>query len=232
MSLVVDIIIVALLALGGYLGWKAGILKTLVRFVGLVAITILAFTFKSYLAKFLLGIIPFSDFGGIFEGIYSINIFLCNGIAFLVIFILLYCLLNIIISVTGFIDTLLKFTVIWILPSKILGSVVGVLEGWVFVLVALVGLSQFTFTTNMVYESNIAPVMMKYTPVVGKLARGTAESMNDVYKILKEAPKDTDRSNLDLRVLQEAISAGIITTGEATELIDTGKLPFENVLFG
>lgn len=234
MSLVVDIAIIALLALGAYKGWRAGVLKSLVKFVGLVAIVILSFTFKDYLANFLMDIVPFYNYGGLFDEIYSINIFVFNGLSFLVIFILLYCLLSIVISITGFIDTLLKFTVIWVIPSKVAGAIVGVLENWVFVLVILSVFAQLTFSAPAVYSSNLAPIIMEKTPIVGKLMKSTSESMKKIYTTLEEAKDDKEmtREALDIKVLQQAIGSGLITTEKATELMEIGKLPFENVLFG
>lgn len=232
LSLIVDIVIVFLLALGGYHGWKAGVLKALVKFVGLIAIAIVSFSLKGYLSNIMIKYLPFINLGGIFDGLYSINVFVYNAIAFMIIFVLLYCILNIILSITGFLNTLLKFTIIWILPSKILGAIVGVLEAWIFVLLALFVLSQIPYTTKLVYSSNIAPAMMKYTPLIGPFVERTTESMDQIYEMLKEGTKDKTMQELDLQILIRAIGSGIVTKDQLNELIDEEKLDFENVSFG
>lgn len=231
MSLAIDILIVAFLALGGWAGWKAGVLKTLVKLIGLVAIVILSYTLRGYVMDTILDYAPFFNYGGIFNEVYSINIFVYNAIVFLVIFILLYCILNIVIALTGFIDTLLKFTVIWIIPSKIGGAILGVLEAWIFIVLAASILGQITVTSTVVFESNIAPFMLNHTPVVSKLVGSTASSMKDVIDLVKEG--SDDRKGLDLSVLQKAINAGIITKEKAQEFIDTEKFTnMEGVMFG
>lgn len=231
MSIVLDIIIIGLLALGGIIGWKAGVLKSLVKLVGLISITILALTFKGSLASFLMDFLPFANLGGAFDGLLSINIFIYNAISFIIIFILLYCLLNIVLSITGFLDTLLKFTVVWILPSKILGAIVGVFEYWLFILVLVFTLAQFPISSDFVYTSNIAPVMMKYTPIIGPLVRTTANSMDQINELLKNNDGLTERE-LDLQILTRALSSGIISKDQLNRLIEEEKLDFKNVAFG
>lgn len=232
MSLVMDILIVAFLALGGYAGWKAGILKTLVKFVGIVAIIIMALSFKDTIVAVLFKYLPFFNYGGIFNDLFSINIFVYNAIAFLIIFILLYCLLSIVLSVTGFLNTLLNLTIVWILPSKILGAIVGVLSAWVYLLAAIYILGQLPPVAGIVYESNLAPVMMKYTPIVNKMASKTTDGMNDIIKMLKKVDKDTDRESLDLQILTKAMSAGLINQEQFESLILDEKLKMDNVMFG
>ena len=231
MSLVIDIIIVFLLALGGLLGWKAGVLKTLVKFVGLVAITIIAFSLKNVLSTFLMQTFPFFNYPG-FTDLLSINIFVYNAISFILIFVLLYCLLNIVLSITGFLNTLLKFTVIWILPSKILGAVFGVLEMYLFIFVALFVLAQIPFTSNIALAGNIPTVMMKHTPIVGPFVTRTASSMAHINEIMKEDNKDKTTQDLDLQILTRALGAGIISKDLLQELIEDEKLDFKNVSFG
>lgn len=231
MSIVIDILIVAFLALGGYAGWKAGILKTLVKFVGIVAIIILALSFKGTVVAILFKYLPFFNYGGSYASLYSINIFVYNAIAFLIIFVLLYCLLSIILSVTGFLNTLLNLTIVWILPSKILGAIVGVLSAWVYLVAAIYILGQLPLTAGIIYESNVAPKMVEYTPLINKMASKTTDGMQEIYKLLKDN-KDEDKDTLDLQILTKAMAAGIITQEQFESLILDEKIKLDNVMFG
>ena len=142
MSTVIDVLLVVFIALGTYAGFRKGLIKSLVSFIGLIAIIIISYSFRYTLAEFLIDKLPFFNFAG-FEGLTSLNILIYNVIAFIVIFVLLYCALNIVLAVTGFIDTLLKFTVIWVIPSKIGGAIIGFLESWAFVFLLLFVLASF-----------------------------------------------------------------------------------------
>ena len=163
MKILLDIIILLIIILGTLAGVKKGLLKTLVGVVGLVAIVIISYTLRLPLANFLIDTLPFFEFGGVIEGLTSLNVLIYNVIAFIVIFVLLYCVLNIVIALTGFIDTLLKFTVIWIIPSKIGGGILGFIESWVFVYLVLLYISISLFIISKDLDDSVTLyIFLKY----------------------------------------------------------------------
>ena len=234
MSTIVDIILVALIILGTYLGTRKGLIKTAVGFVGLVAITIISYTLKSSLANFLIDLLPFFSFGGALDGLTSINILVYNILSFVVIFVLLYCVLNIILALTGFVDTILKFTVIWIIPSKIGGAILGLLEAWVFVFLAVFVASQFNFTNTYIQDSKVSNFILNHTPVVGTYLGGAALAAEEIYKGIEEYSIDESKTkeDLNLYILQIQINYGLISKDKAQELLDIGKIGLGNVMFG
>lgn len=236
MKSIVDILIIVFLLLGTYAGWRKGLIKSLVNFVGLIAVVILSFYLKTYIANFLIDKLPFFNFAG-FDGLSSINILVYNIIAFIFVFVILYCILNIIISITGFIDMLLKFTVIWIIPSKILGAIVGFLESWIYIYLVLIVLSAFNVTSSSILESKTATFMLDKTPVVKNVFKGTYGSIKDLYKVIDEYEKDDDKENkdnkdLNLRILQIEIANNLITKEKAQKLVDDRKIDLGDVRFG
>lgn len=233
MSTVIDVIIIVFLLLGALAGWKKGLIKSLVNFVGLIAVVILSFYFKTFLANFFIDKLPFFNFIGL-EGLSSANILIYNIIAFVIVFVILYCILNIIISITGFIDTLLKFTVIWIIPSKILGAIVGLLETWLFVYLLVFVLSAFSLTSSYVLDSKVSNIVLDYTPVINNIFGDTTKAIKNIYNNIEEFKKDDTKTtqDLDLRILQIEITYGLITKDKAQELIDSGKIDLGDIMFG
>lgn len=233
LSTVVDILIIVFLLLGTYAGWRKGLIKSLVNFIGLIAVVILSFYLKTFIANFLIDTMPFLNFAGL-NGLSSVNILIYNIISFIFVFIILYCVLNIIISITGFIDMLLKFTVIWIIPSKILGALVGLLESWVYLYLVLFILSAFNVTSSFILGSKVATFMLDETPIVNSVFEGTISTIKSIYKNVEEFEKDETKTteDLNLRILQIEITNGLITKEKAQELIDSGKINLGNVMFG
>ena len=229
MNTFVDIVLVVYLLLGAYAGFKKGIIKSLVGFIGLIAVIILSYSLKTSLANFLINNMPFFNFSGSLEGLTSLNILIYNAVSFIVIFILLYCILNLIIVLTGFIDTLLKFTVIWILPSKILGAIVGFVEAWLFAFLVIFALSSFNFTNVMVRDCKMTDIILNHTPIVGKYLGGLTKTAQEVYDVIDNYNGDT--KSLNLRILQIEIKYGLISKEKATELMETGTIELDNVLF-
>jgi len=232
MKTLVDIILVVFILLGTYAGVRKGLIKSLVSFIGLVAIVIISYTLRVHLANFLIDKLPFFNFGGILSEISSINILIYNILSFFVIFVLLYCVLNIVLAVTGFIDTLLKFTVIWIIPSKIGGAIIGFLESWVFIYLVLFVLTQFSVTNSFIKDSTISNVVLDHTPIVGTYLGGASKAANKIYTTIEEYSKDETKTkdDLDLYILQIQIEHGIISKDKATELLQRGKIGLKNVM--
>ncbi len=232
MNTLIDILIVIFVLLGTYAGFKKGLIKSLVNFIGLVAVVIIAYTFRYPLAEFLIDKMPFFNFAG-FEGLTAINILIYNVISFIFIFVILYCILNVIISVTGFIDTLLKFTVIWVIPSKIGGAIIGFLESWVFVFLVLFALASFNVTANWVISSKGADIILNHTPIIANYLYGVADGAQQIYKGIDEYSKDETKTEKDINlyILQQEISHGLITKEKAQELIDTGKFDLGDIMF-
>ena len=228
MSTVIDVLLVVFVLLGTYAGWKKGLIKSLVSLIGLVAIILISFYLKNYLAEFLIDKMPFFNFAG-FEGLTSLNILIYNVISFVVIFIVLYCILNVIIAVTGIIDTILKLTVIWVLPSKIGGAIIGFLESWVFAFLVLTVLSSFNVTANMMLDSKGADIVLNHTPVIGKAMTSVTNGAREIYQNIKDTSKDEDRKELNKTILSIAINNNLITVEKANELIETGKLDLGKV---
>ena len=63
---VVDIIIIALLVIGGIAGFKAGVIKKLTDFIGMFVVIILAFYLKNYISVIMYENLPFFNFFGLF----------------------------------------------------------------------------------------------------------------------------------------------------------------------
>ncbi len=231
MGIVVDILVVLFIVLGAIAGAKRGLIKSLVGLIGLVAILIISFSLKTPIANFLIDKLPFLTFGGNLAGLSTINILFYNIISFVVVFIVLYCLLSIIIKITGFVDTLLKLTVIWIIPSKIGGAIIGLFESWVYVYLVLFVLLQFSITYPLVDNSNVGKFVLDHTPIVGTYLKDVKDGAFKIYKSIDEYTKDESKTteDLDLLILQSEINSGLITKAKANELIQTGKINLEGV---
>ena len=211
---------------------RRGLIKSLVSFIGLVAIVIISYTLRVPLAEFLIDTLPFFNFGGALEGLTALNILIYNILSFVFIFILLYCILNIIIALTGFIDTLLKFTVIWIIPSKIGGAIVGFLESWIFLFLAVFVFAQFSFSAGIIRDSHMAGIILNNTPVIGHYLGGASKAAEEIYEEIETYAKDDEKTteDLNLKILQIEINYGLVSSEKATELMEIGKVGLKNVV--
>ena len=189
---VVDVIIIALLILGGVAGFKAGVIKKLTDFIGMFVVIILAFYLKNYISVIMYENLPFFNFFGLINGIDALNILLYEVIAFLVIFIALLFVLKVVLMLTGLVEKILKATVILSIPSKLLGIVVGVIEMYVYLFLILVIVSLPIFDSSFLKDSKMNNFILNNTPVLSGVSGEIIDIYGDVYNIIENRKNKTN----------------------------------------
>ena len=224
----IDIICVIVIGLFAYLGWRRGFIRTAASLLGTVIVYIIAWSLKDVLADFLIEHFSFFNYAGLFNGITSINILIYKVVAFLIIFVVLYCILNILINAAKLVEKLIKITVIFALPSKILGALLGFIEGVTTVFLVAFCLYHFPLSTKMINDSKVAIIILERTPILGDMAVSTTLALEDIDKILIATKDDENKETANFRVLHQLIYYKIISPDAAQKLIDDKKLQFTN----
>lgn len=220
---VVDVIIIALLILGGVAGFKAGVIKKLTDFIGMFVVIILAFYLKNYISVIMYENLPFFNFFGLINGIDALNILLYEVIAFLVIFIALLFVLKVVLMLTGLVEKILKATVILSIPSKLLGIVVGVIEMYVYLFLILVIVSLPIFDSSFLKDSKMNNFILNNTPVLSGVSEEIIDIYGDVYNIIDNRKNKTNEQ-LNEEILKVLIDKKVVTKESAKKLVDKNKI--------
>ena len=220
---VVDVIIIALLILGGVAGFKAGVIKKLTDFIGMFVVIILAFYLKNYIPVIMYENLPFFNFFGLINGIDALNILLYEVIAFLVIFIALLFVLKVVLMLTGLVEKILKATVILSIPSKLLGIVVGVIEMYVYLFLILVIVSLPIFDSSFLKDSKMNNFILNNTPVLSGVSGEIIDIYGDVYNIIDNRKNKTNEQ-LNEEILKVLIDKKVVTKESAKKLVDKNKI--------
>lgn len=220
---VVDVIIIALLILGGVAGFKAGVIKKLTDFIGMFVVIILAFYLKNYISVIMYENLPFFNFFGLINGIDTLNILLYEVIAFLVIFIALLFVLKVVLMLTGLVEKILKATVILSIPSKLLGIVVGVIEMYVYLFLILVIVSLPIFDSSFLKNSKMNNFILNNTPVLSGVSEEIIDIYGDVYNIIDNRKNKTNEQ-LNEEILKVLIDKKVVTKESAKKLVDKNKI--------
>jgi len=220
---VVDVIIIALLILGGVAGFKAGVIKKLTDFIGMFVVIILAFYLKNYISVIMYENLPFFNFFGLINGIDTLNILLYEVIAFLVIFIALLFVLKVVLMLTGLVEKILKATVILSIPSKLLGIVVGVIEMYVYLFLILVIVSLPIFDSSFLKDSKMNNFILNNTPVLSGVSKEIIDIYGDVYNIIDNRKNKTNEQ-LNEEILKVLIDKKVVTKESAKKLVDKNKI--------
>lgn len=227
---IVDAIIMLLILACGVAGFKRGVLKQTVSTVGFIIVVILAFYLKNPIAEFLSLHLPFFSFGGNLANTASLNIILYQLISFVLVILVLETVLGILIRITGVIEKILKFTVILGIPSKILGFVVGVVEGFIITFILLFFLRQPGFNLKIFDGSKLTNPILNSTPVLSQVAGGFVDTFNDLYELGNDYyEQKLDANTLDLKSIDVMLEHKIITYNYVIKLVDAKKIKITGI---
>ncbi len=228
---IIDVVILAFILFGAYIGFKQGFTKSLVNCIGYIIIIVLAFILKNPISELLMSFMPFFDFFGLIKGLTVFNIVFYEIIAFLLVFSILLIILKILLVVTSVFEKILSFTIILGIPSKILGGIIGLIKNFVITFAILYALNLFNITG--LEQSTLKNSILNDTPILGDLAGETVDIAKEFASIKDKYKDNTNNNEFNLETLDLFLKYKIVTPETAQKLIDNGKLKIkgaENII--
>ena len=209
--MIVDVIIFLLILSSALLGLKRGFTKELVCFLGFFIIIILAFILKNPLSSLMYEYLPFFKFSWIIKGATSLNIILYEIISFFIVLSLLTIIFKVLVFATTIFEKILKITVVLGIPSKILGFVVGILEGivWSFIILYIINLP--FFKTDILTDSKIASSILNKTPILTTMTKDTIKASEEVSNLIDDyKTKNKFDSSFDYKAIDIMLEHKIV----------------------
>ena len=227
---IIDLLIMIFILIGAVVGFKRGFTSSLFNFVGVILVIIIAYFLKNPISEFLMNFCPFFSFGGIIKGVTVLNIAVYEIIAFILVFSLLMIGLKALLMATGIFETILKFTIVLGLPSKILGAIVGLIENYIIVFFVLYILSMPNFLdVGFIKDSTYREPILKNTPILSNVAESTLAVL-DEFKGLSDKYTETENSNeFNLETLDLFLKYKVVTVDTVEKLDDSGKIKIEGI---
>lgn len=221
---VIDVAVVLLILCAGVVGLKRGVFKELVMTVGLLIVYILSFKLKDPIADWLSMNLPFFNFGGVIEGATSLNILLYQAIAFIIVFAILMVIFNVILSITGIFEKVLKFTIILGIPSKILGFIVGLIEGYIVMFMVLFVLNLPFLRVDVVEQSKLREPILNSSFVLSNVANSTNNAISDIYKLEKSFMSNKNVDCFNNETVRILLKYGVVDREYIDKLVSSGKI--------
>ena len=130
---------------------------------------------------------------------------------------------------TSVFETLLKFTIILGLPSKILGAILGLIKNYVLVFIALYVLTLPTISGNAFLNDSkfIKPILEK-TPVLSIFADKTVSVANEFVQI-KDKYENSNTNEFNLETLDLFLKYDVVKLETVEKLVDKDKLHIKNI---
>ena len=220
---VVDIIIIIFLIFGALLGFKRGFTRQLVSFIGMFAIIILSFILKNPVSVILYKNLPFFNFS-LLKDLTILNIFLYECIAFLILLFIFTIIFKILLTITKLFEKLLNMTIILGIPSKILGTILGIIQNITIVFIFMYVLNLPMFEENLVSNSKLGNGILNNTPILTNICNKSLDSINEIIELKTEYNSTNDMDLFNQKALNIMIDKKIITKDNAYSLIEAGKI--------
>ena len=216
-----SIIVILLIISSGVMGLKKGFLKESVVFIGTILVYIISFLLKDKIGLVLCKWFPFFSF----DGLQTLNILVYQLIAFIFIATILFSIATIIFKLTGIIQKLVDITIILTLPSKILGFIFGILEGYIVMFLILIILAIPLRNVELFKESTVVTKIMYNSPILSKTLGGVPKTIEDILDVTTEIQKaDYNKNKVALDIMKIELDHNIISKEDTLDLIERGKL--------
>ena len=227
---IVDILIIVFIITGALVGFKQGFTKSLISFIGVVAIIIVSFTFKNVVSDVFMRIFPFFPFGGLIKGVTVLNIVLYEALSFAFVFSILMVVLKIIEKTTSIFEKFLSFTIILGIPSKILGLVVGLIKNYVIVFFVVYFLAMPNFSeVSIVNDSKFRDPILRNTPVLSIFADNAVKVLDEFSNLSKKYKDTSDVNTFNLETLDLFLKYKITTPKVVRNLQNDGKISIKGI---
>lgn len=224
---IVDYIILVILILSAVKGFRQGLIPSIVNFVGVFLVFIIAFYLKAPISSLLYQNLPFLSFGGIFKGVIGVNILFYEVIAYGLTIILLGIVFGILKKISIGIQKLLNLTILLNLPSKIIGALIGILEGILFSFILLYIGSVINTTTKYVNESKYSSIILNDIPIINSVTNNLTKSTEEIYDTIINNQNDTNKANLE--TIDILMKYDILSYDSANKLVQDNKLNIKGV---
>ena len=222
---ILDIVIILLLLLSLIFGIKRGVLKEAVMLIGIVIIYIISFYLKDSVGLLLCKTLPFFKF----NGIVALNILIYQLIGFILIASILFSIYNLILKLTGIVQKIVDLTIILTIPSKILGAMLGFVEGYIIIFMVLLTLSIPLGNTEIFTSSNLSEKILRNTPILSGSFNDINHLVLDICNVTDNISKE-EKNSTNTKLLDMYLKYNIIDRKQLNDIIVAGKLKsIENV---
>ena len=221
----VDIIIIVVLILFAIIGFNRGVIQSLIILLGFIIVIFVSYALKNVIGDFLVINLPFVVFGHFLEGVPALNVILYQAIAFVILLSVFGLAYKALITISGVLEKVLRFTIILGIPSKIGGIIIGFIEGYIIVYIALFILNQPFLRMDALNDSTMVSKILNNSPIISKYAEGSLR----VFNSIKEITDEQDDIEMNKKIVQLILDEKVTSKEVMQKLVDSGKLDGDDI---
>lgn len=208
-------------------GYKKGFLESSVRLVGFIAAIVGAYLLKNSVSVYMYTHLPFFKFEGLFKGVSALNIIVYEVISFILVFIVLLIVLKIIAKITNLVERVLSLIFFIGLPSKILGALVGFLQGMIILYFAIFVFKVGCNIAGFGMEPSLADDIINI-PVLRDTFGASMHSLDEITALATSYEDTKDKEEFNKQAIDILLKYNVITKENLQILVDNGKIKFND----
>ncbi len=226
-----DIIVILFILMFSITGFKRGVIKEGVSFIGILIVFFISYTFKGTIGNLLCKILPFLTFSGQIKGLISLNIIIYQLVGFIILFSLLLTIYHVILFASKIVQKLLNLTLIFIIPSKILGALIGFIEGYLVSFIVLLVLMLPLSNSQLFTDSKSINYIIYESPITSLDTKDIALSVLDAKDLILQIEDGSISINeANLHLIDVMLKYEMVNINTIEQLKDTNKLDSINGL--
>jgi uncharacterized membrane protein required for colicin V production len=223
-----DIIICLLLILGFIIGFKNGVVRQGISLAGIIIIFVIAYFLKGFIGNFLCINLPFFNYFGPLKGLTTINIIVYQLIAFLLVFTVLLLIYIVIVKISKVLEKVVDATIIFWLPSKLLGGFLCFIEVYVIIYAVILFLSVPLSTNSYFHNSKGVNIVLYETPFLGKTK--FAKSVKNISTLTNDIKKEKiSKEAANKKILVILVENNVIDIDTVNKLNEQNKLKIKGL---
>lgn len=222
---ILDVIIVLIISMFGIIGLKNGFIKEGISLVGTILVFIVSYMFKGIIGNELCKFLPFFTFSGKLEGLISLNIIIYQLVGFFILFSILFTAYHIVMFVGKVLQKIIDVTIILTIPSKLVGGMIGLIKGYIIIMIALLILVLPLKNSDLFKDSILMDLILYKTPIISLYTSDITSSVNEVSDLIVKIDKNkisVDEANLE--IIKSTLKYKIIDKHTLEQIIVLDKL--------
>ena len=120
---------------------------------------------------------------------------------------------------------LVNLTIILIIPSKILGGIVGIIKGWIVLFAVFIVLMIPLRNYSIFTDSTLINKILYNTPVLSDYTSSFTNSVEEIYDLgVKVSNKEISTNEANLETLDIMLKHNVVDKSTVEKLINQNKL--------
>ena len=223
---IVDILIIIVLILFAIMGFHNGLIKSLIVLLGFIICIFASYALKNIIGDFLVINLPFVVFGHFMQGASALNVILYQAIAFVILLAIFGFAYRFLVTLSGVFEKILRLTIVLGIPSKIGGIVIGFIEGYIVVYLALFVLTQPFLKMDILNNSSFASKIINNSPIISDFAEGSIR----VFNRIKDITETQEQNEMNIKIVELILDEKVTSKETMQQLVKKKKIVGNDVI--